>query len=148
MTSEVFINDKKVFNKELIKTAEKYFNNDSFWLVAPYKIFDSGTERRIVEYENKDALLITYTSGGSTPGDSYLWILNEKYIPTSFKMWTSIIPIGGVSGSWSDWKVTESGIKLPTKHILSLFDMEINMGEVKAYNEEANKLAKKIERIS
>ena len=71
MTSEVFINDKKVVNKELIKTAEKYFNNDSFWLVAPYKIFDSGTERRkiIREWFSREGmtkknvtLIITYDS--------------------------------------------------------------------------------------
>ncbi|PQJ77671.1 hypothetical protein [Polaribacter porphyrae] len=142
--SEVFVNDKKVENKEILQKATDYFNNDSFWLVAPYKIFDTGTERSIVKHEGKDALLITYTSGGSTPGDSYLWILDDNYFPTVFKMWTSIIPIGGVSGSWSNWKTTEAGIKLPTKHTLSLFGMEIDMGDVKAYNKEANALAHKI----
>jgi len=143
-TSTVFVNDKKVNNPELLKKAIAFFNNDSFWLVAPYKIFDSGTERSIVKHDGKDALLITYTSGGSTPGDSYLWILDENYFPTSYKMWTSIIPIGGVSATWADWKNTESGIKLPTKHTLSLFGMKINMGDVKAYNEGANILANKI----
>jgi len=49
-------------------------------------------------------------------------------------MWTSIIPIGGVSATWSDWKKTDSGTLLPTKHILSLFGMEILMGTVKGYN--------------
>lgn len=132
--SEVFINDQKIENKEILTQARDFFNNDSFWLVAPYKIFDRGTERRIVNYENKDALLITYKSGGTTPGDSYLWILNENFLPTSYKMWTSIIPIGGISATWSDWKKTESGIQLPTKHSLSLFGMEISMGVVKAYN--------------
>ncbi|WP_445748409.1 hypothetical protein [Polaribacter sp.] len=142
--STVFVNDKKVNNPDLLKKAINFFNNDSFWLIAPYKIFDSGTERSIVKHEGKDALLITYTSGGTTPGDSYLWILDENYFPTSYKMWTSIIPIGGVAATWSDWKKTESGIQLPTKHTLSLFGMEINMGDVKAYNEGANILANKI----
>ena len=132
--SEVFINDQKIENKEILFQARDFFNNDSFWLVAPYKIFDLGTERRIVNYENKDALLITYRSGGSTPGDSYLWILDKKYVPVSYKMWTSIIPIGGVSATWSEWKNTEAGIKLPTQHKLSLFGMKISMGEVKGYN--------------
>ena len=95
--------------------------------MAPYKVFDAGTERRIVNYKNKDALLITYRSGGTTPGDSYLWILNEKFLPTSYKMWTSIIPICGISATWSDWKNTEAGIKLPTQHKLSLFGVEISM---------------------
>jgi hypothetical protein len=142
--STVFINDKKVENSKLIQKATVFFNNDSFWLLAPYKIFDKGTERSIVNFEGKDALLVTYTSGGSTPGDSYLWILDENYFPISYKMWTSIIPIGGVSATWSDWKNTEAGIKLPTKHTLSLFGMEISIGNVKAYNDEANTLANNI----
>ncbi|TXD52945.1 MULTISPECIES: hypothetical protein [unclassified Polaribacter] len=142
--SEVFVNSKKVDNQEIVQTATDFFNNDSFWLVAPYKIFDVGTERRIVNHEGKDALLITYTSGGSTPGDSYLWILDDNYMPTSFKMWTSIIPIGGISATWGDWKNTESGIKLPKSHTLSLLDLQIPMGNVKAYNENANKLAHKV----
>ncbi|UAM96662.1 hypothetical protein K8354_09950 [Polaribacter litorisediminis] len=142
--SEVFVKNEKVENPEILKKAHDYFNNDSFWLVAPYKIFDAGTERSIVNHDGKEALLVTYTSGGSTPGDSYLWILDENYIPTSYKMWTSIIPIGGVSATWSDWKNTESGIKLPTTHTLSLFGMQIPMGTVKAYNPNANALAHKI----
>jgi hypothetical protein len=131
-------------DSKIIKQAQNFFNNDSFWLVAPYKIFDIGTERRIVKHNDKDALLITYTSGGTTPGDSYLWILDENYLPTSFKMWTKIIPLGGVSATWSDWKTTETGIKLPTKHTLSLFGLEINMGDVKSINRSANILAYKI----
>lgn len=142
--SELYIDGKLSKNQELIQKAQDFFNNDSFWLVAPFKIFDAGTKRSIVKHEGKDALMITYTSGGSTPGDSYLWILDDNYFPTAYKMWTSIIPIGGVSGSWSDWKKTEAGIKLPTKHTLSLFGMQISMGDVKAYNEKANTLADKI----
>jgi len=139
--SELYIDGKLSENKEIIKKAEGYFNNDSFWLIAPYKVFDAGTERSIVNYNGKDALLITYTSGGSTPGDSYLWILDKNYLPTSFKMWTSIIPVGGISATWSDLKDTKSGIKLPKKHILSLFGLEISMGNVRAYNEKADVLA-------
>ncbi|WP_298766530.1 hypothetical protein [uncultured Polaribacter sp.] len=140
----VFVAKKSVKNQSLIKQATRFFNNDSFWLVAPYKIFDKGTERRIVKHNNKDALLITYTSGGDTPGDSYLWILDDNYLPTSYKMWTKIIPIGGVSATWNQLKNTESGIKLPTNHTLSLFGLEIPMGNVRAYNPKANELANKI----
>lgn len=131
-------------SEELIQKALGYFNNDSFWLLAPYKVFDEGVERKIVDYEGNKALLVTYTSGGSTPGDSYLWILDENGIPISYKMWVSIIPLGGVSATWNDWKQAESGIKLPTTHTLSLFGMELNMGDVKAYNPNADALAEKI----
>jgi len=126
---------------KLIENAINFFNNDSFWLVAPYKVFDDGVERSIVKVDNKDALLIKYTSGGTTPGDSYLWILDENYVPVSFKMWTQIIPIGGVSATWNDCITSGSGIKLPTSHTLSLFGIKIDMGEVKAYNQNADKLA-------
>lgn len=120
------------------------FNNDSFWLLAPYKVFDEGTERRLVNYKDHEALLITYTSGGSTPGDSYLWFLDENGMPTHYKMWVSIIPIGGVSATWDNWKSSKSGIKLPKQHTLSIFGMELDMGDVKAYNPNADVLAEKV----
>lgn len=130
--------------KEYIQLATDYFNNDSFWLIAPYKVFDIGVERRLVNYKGKDALLITYTSGGSTPGDSYLWILDKNGMPTSYKMWVSIIPIGGIEATWSNWNITKTGISLPTKHNIDLFGLELDMGTVRAYNPKANELAQKI----
>lgn len=141
----VFVNEVHVKDTELIEKATHYFNNDSFWLVAPFKVFDSGTERRLVRYQNREALLITYVSGGSTPGDSYLWILDKNFMPTSYKMWTKIIPIGGVTASWNQWKTTEAGIQLPTSHSIHLVGgISLNMGVVKAYNPKANALASKI----
>jgi len=142
--SVAYVSNTKTENQQLIQKATEYFNNDSFWLTAPFKIFDAGVERRIVKHNNKNALLITYTTGGSTPGDSYLWILNDDGFPTSFKMWTDLIPIGGVEASWSDWKKTEAGFQLPTKHSIGLFGMELNMGDVKASSPKADMLANKI----
>ncbi|MDX1774456.1 hypothetical protein [Oceanihabitans sediminis] len=113
--------------KQLIQKALDYFNNDTFWLVAPYKVFDPGTERKIVKTENhEDALLVTYTSGGSTPGDSYLWKLNDKGKPISFKLWTSILPIDGIEASWSDWTTTETGAQLPTFHKMLFLGIELD----------------------
>lgn len=112
--------------KELTQKAISYFNNDSFWLVAPYKVFDKGTERRLVILENgEQALLITYTSGGSTPGDSYLWLLDNTGKPKSFKMWTSLLPIDGLEASWDHWITTESGAQLPTFHKLLFMGLEL-----------------------
>lgn len=142
--SEAFIDDIKVNGTELIEKAEGYFNNDSFWMVAPYKVFDNGTERSIVNQNGKDALLVTYTSGGSTPGDSYLWTLDENGFPESFQMWVDIFPIGGVSASWDKMKQTKSGMYLPKTHQLSLFNFEIPIENEKAYNPKADKTANKI----
>ncbi len=131
--SQAYINNLEIKGKqrsELLKKAIDYFNNDSFWLVAPYKVFDPNVERSLVKQENgQDALLVTYNTGGSTPGDSYLWILDDDGKPNSYKMWTSILPIDGLPASWTDWVITESGAQLPTHH--SLFFLGLDMGEVK-----------------
>ncbi len=142
--SKVLKSSNSSENGKLIEKATNYFNNDSFWLMAPYKVFDEGVERRLVKYNNEEALLVTYTTGGSTPGDSYLWLLDKDGMPTQYKMWVSINPIGGVTATWNDWKTTKAGIKLPTKHSISLFGIELDLGDVKAYNEKADALAHKI----
>lgn len=111
---------------ELVKTAEKYFNNDSFWLVAPYKVFDPGVKRSLVKVDGKDALLVTYTSGGTTPGDSYLWQFDASGKPVSFRMWTDLLPIDGLEATWSDWTTTTSGAQLPTFHKIVLLGLELN----------------------
>lgn len=104
---------------ELIKTSWDYFNNDSFWLSAPFKAFDSGTERSIVTLEDgREGLMITYTSGGTTPGDSYVWVLGEDNKPTGIKMWVSIIPIGGIEFTWENYTQLSSGAWIAQDHWL------------------------------
>ncbi|TVZ59946.1 hypothetical protein NA63_2489 [Flavobacteriaceae bacterium MAR_2010_105] len=112
--------------KELIEKAVTYFNNDSFWLVAPYKVFDKGTQRSLVTLDNGElGLLVTYSSGGTTPGDSYLWHLDTSGKPNKFQMWVSMLPIDGLAASWTDWTTTESGAQLPTLHTLLFLGIEI-----------------------
>lgn len=69
----------EVLNK-LLNDAYEIWANDSFWLNPITKIRDAGTERRFVQIgaENLEGLLITYKSGGVTPGDSYLWQIDKK----------------------------------------------------------------------
>ena len=133
---KAYVHNFEVYDAQannLMKTALKKFNNDSFWLIAPYKIFDPGTERRLVKLDNgEDAVLVTYTSGGSTPGDSYLWLLEPSGKPYAFKMWASSLPVKGLKASWNEWIVARSGATLPTKHRI-LF-LNLDMGEVKGIN--------------
>jgi hypothetical protein len=134
--SKVFVAGKEykgIEKIDYINKAESFFNNDSFWLVAPYKLFDKGVERRLVRGpDNEELLLVTYTSGGNTPGDSYLWHMDESGKPVRFQMWVSILPIKGLGATWEGWTITESGAALPTFHKLLFFGME--MGEVKGLN--------------
>ncbi|MFT4831558.1 MAG: hypothetical protein ACI815_001207 [Psychroserpens sp.] len=134
--SKVFKNNNGVTGSQkekLIKKATENFNNDSFWLVAPFKLFDKGTQRNLVHLEDgSKGLLITYTSGGDTPGDSYLWKINRNGFPESYQMWVSIIPIGGLEATWEGWQKMGSGTYLPTVHQIG--PITLSMGEVKAYN--------------
>ena len=117
----------------VVEKALSYFHNDSFWLVAPYKVFDEGVTRSIVPLENGlSGLLVTYSKGGTTPGDSYLWVLQPNGFPKSFKMWTTVLPIGGVKATWDDWAIMESGAYLPKSHVMG--PLELSLGVVKGYN--------------
>ncbi|AXG71155.1 hypothetical protein KORDIASMS9_03410 [Kordia sp. SMS9] len=135
-TSTVMVNGKTITTNEAseyIDTALAYFHNDSFWVVAPYKVFDEGVTRSIAKNKAGDeGLLITYTSGGTTPGDSYLWFLDENGRPKGYQMWVDIIPIGGLYASWEDWQTMESGIPLSGLHTLLVLDIDVE--NISAWN--------------
>lgn len=122
--SEV-ISSKNSDYENLVETSIKNFNNDSFWLIAPYKLLEDNVERRLVNDGKDKSLLVTYTSGGSTPGDSYLWKVDENYRPVSFKMWVSILPVGGLEAKWKDWVETQSGMILSTEKTVFGIPIEI-----------------------
>jgi hypothetical protein len=115
--------------QKAIDYAAVNFNNDSFWVVAPHKIMDIGTTRQLINEDGKEKLLVTYNSGGSTPGDSYLWEVNEMHQPIAFKMWVSIIPLDGIEATWSNWKMTDGGFMLPQNR--SFFGLEIPVTDLK-----------------
>jgi hypothetical protein len=92
--------------------------NDSFWLNAPAKCFDEGTQRSIVHDDKGDHLMVAYTSGGATPGDAYLWQLDAG-LPSGWKMWTHVIPIGGAKASWDGWVKLPTGAWISTMHVMT-----------------------------
>ncbi len=112
---------------QLIEKAWAYFCNDSFWLIAPHKAYDAGVERSIVSLKKGgEGLLVSYQSGGVTPGDAYLWLLDENGLPYAYKMWVSIIPIGGIKASWTDWQTTATSVKIAHKHKLGPLNVSID----------------------
>lgn len=102
--------------------------NDSFWLIAPFKIKDKGTTRKLVEVDGKSALLVEYESGGVTPGDSYLWLLDDNKRPVGWKMWTKILPVKGIYNEWKNWKTFENVQFADTR---SFFGKEVYLKGIK-----------------
>ncbi len=127
---KAFIGEEEVLDQEkksLIEDAWNFWCNDSFWLFAPFKVKDPGTSRAVVndvEYGVK-GLLVTYNSGGVTPGDSYLWMLDEDSLPVGYKMWVSILPVGGLYATWESWKKLPEGALLATVRQLGPLKMEM-----------------------
>lgn len=111
---------------DAVQKAWKSFCNDGFWVYAPYKVFDAGTVRSIVALEDgTEALKVTYMQGGVTPGDSYVWILDQTGRPKAWKLWVKIIPIGGATFTWDNWVQLPTGAWIATAHHSALLDVPI-----------------------
>lgn len=114
---------------KLIDKAWNFWCNDSFWLCAPYKVKDPGTKREVVKEDGKTGLKVTYDGGGVTPGDVYLWWLDENFFPESWQMWVKIIPVKGVKNSWEKWETLPGGAMISTHHKAGKIKMNLsNLG--------------------
>lgn len=112
--------------QELLDEAYAKWVNDAFWLNPLEKLFDPGVRREVVTTEaGTDGLLVTFGSGGLTPGDAYLWTLDENGRPTHWKMWVSILPIGGVGASWEGWVRLPTGAWVSTRHATPVWTLEL-----------------------
>ena len=96
--------------------------NDSFWLNPLSKLRDEGVKRALV---GKNQLLVTYTAGGNTPGDSYVWTIDEDGRPTDWALWVSVIPIGGLSCTWESWVQLDTGAWIATTHDWGGFKLKL-----------------------
>lgn len=100
-----------------LRTAYKRHINDRFWLYPFGTFFDAGVTRALATDEDgQQGLLISYSAGGVTPGDAYLWFVGEDGLPTAWRMWVDILPIGGISASWGGWQTLSTGLKVATAH--------------------------------
>ena len=109
------------------KSAWSNFCNDSFWLVAPFKVMDPETRRELVQTDQGPALLVHYDKGGVTPGDSYLWYFGADYdLPYAYRMWTSILPVPGMEATWENWTTLHTGAKVAATHNMGPMTLEMS----------------------
>ncbi len=135
-TGKVWENQAEVTDPKKVaewaQKAYKIFINDAFWLNPIVKFYDDGVERSIVTLaDGREGLLVSYTTGGVTPGDAYLWLSDANGMPTAWQLWVSVIPIGGLEFSWENWVTLTTGAKVSTMH-KTKSGMEITELNVKA----------------
>ena len=95
------------------REARKQHTNDFFWLNPFAALRAPGALRQKV---GERALLVTFQSGGETPGDSFLFVTDQTGKPLYFKMWVSIIPLKGFQADFRGWVKTPQGALLSLEH--------------------------------
>lgn len=115
----------------LIASAYSKWANDSFWLNPLAKLFDDGVQRQLARNaDGQHGLLVTYGSGGVTPGDSYFWVpetlQDGAVLPKYWQMWVSIIPVGGVQFTWENWQQLSTGALIAPHHVGRLIDIDLS----------------------
>jgi hypothetical protein len=105
-------------NEKRIESAYGRFINDTYWLLAPWKVFDPGVrlaydgEKPCPEGGTCDVLKLSFENVGMTPKDIYwLWLARA---PRRMIQWQYVL--GGASeepttARWIDWK-TLGGVAL------------------------------------
>ena len=64
----------------LLESAYRRFINDTYWLLAPLKVFDEGVMRRVVHDSSTsevEVLALSFDNVGLTPGDRY-WLAIDR----------------------------------------------------------------------
>ena len=108
--------------QKLFQKAYHFHTNDFFWLNPFSQMRAPGAQRYFI---GERALLIRYTSGGVTPGDSYLISVDKKGLPLRWKMWVGKVPIKGIEFSFGGWETTSNGARLSLFHQSVFLDLKI-----------------------
>ena len=102
--------------QKLVDKAYAIWINDTFWLNPLPKFFDPGVTRSRATVGDRAALVVAYSSGGLTPGDSYVWLLDDESRPRAWRLYVSVIPIKGLQISWEGWTRLPTGAWISTAH--------------------------------
>ena len=97
-------------NTEQLEDAYRRFINDTYWLLAPFKLFDPGVNRTYApdsSDEATEALHLSFGDVGLTPGDQY-WLFIDKGTGRLVR-WTYVLESDGPetpprSFVWDDYE--------------------------------------------
>jgi hypothetical protein len=131
-TGRAWTNGVEDSDPKTVESAFALFYNDTFWLNPLAKLFDPGVTRTKVTVDGKDALLVSYASGGVTPGDKYLWLLDDQHHPRAWRTWVSVLPVKGAEFAWEGWQKLPTGAEVSTQHRLLGILKGPNMRDVEA----------------
>jgi hypothetical protein len=102
----------------LLKTAYGRFINDSYWLLAPWKIFDPGVhraydgEKPCPEGGTCDVLKLSFDAVGLTPKDVYwLWVTRDGRRMVAWQYVLNGAQEEPTTALWKDWRAF-SGVSL------------------------------------
>lgn len=97
---------------ELLDRGEAVWINDSYWLVMPYKLKDSGVTLRYLgegsmeDGRSADVLELTFAGVGRTPDNKYhVWVARDTSLVEQWAYYRNFTdPEPGFIGPWRNWK--------------------------------------------
>lgn len=111
--------------QKALADAWSWFCNDTFWLNPLVKLFDDGVTREIVTVDGRPALKVAYASGGVTPGDTYVYLVDDAGTVTAVRMWVQVLPIKGLEFTFGGWQELDTGARIATSHVTAGNDVSI-----------------------
>jgi hypothetical protein len=116
---EAFVGGKKVTDaaqeKKWVTDGYEAFINDSYWLLAPFKIFDPGVtvvsdgQDKGPNGETCDVLKLSFNGVGLTPKDVYwLYVDRKSHLVVEWKYVLDGENKPPTAFAWSDWKTIGS----------------------------------------
>ncbi len=138
---KVFIDQREIVDtkkkQEYINEAFSAFINDFYWLQPAFHIYSPGAKRFFIK---ENLLRVTFYEGGITPGDTYLFYLDENGKIETMQMWVQILPIKGLKADFVDYIQTETGVKIAKLRKTSLKNIELtNIKFYKTFPENTQK---------
>ncbi len=123
-----FVNGRAVEGEEkkkLLESAYGRFINDTYWLLAPWKVFDPGVHR---DYEGEktgpdgalcDVVRLSFDNVGLTPKDVYwFWVTRDGRRMVQWQYVLEGAQEEPTTALWKDWK-TFGGISLSIEKALT-----------------------------